>query len=107
MLIVKDMSRLAEFGFKKSTWVRKDGLEIWEKALLTEDVEPIVSLLVNPYEGMTGPHREPNEMVFYVSTVQGHDIDADIRLDELMELINAGVVEYIADKKRKGGGLNE
>ena len=98
MLIVKDIERLPEYGFRNLARLNH-GQPIWDKEIrgLGYQGETVLALIVNPDGGAM------NEMVALVefSTI-GHEgcrYEACFPLDEVMELMAAGVVEYVKDAK--------
>ena len=101
MVIVKDFSRLKEFGFEKLSW-KNNGRDVWEKVLLDEGDKTGVYLLINPSNVRMRDDDvfRYDEIVFY-ATADGDDLDAAVRPDVFMELIQAGVAEYIPDNKVK------
>ena len=101
MVIIKDFTRLEEFGFKKLPW-NNEGHDMWEKGLVFDDYnQPVVSLLVNPFNNTPCIDFKYNEVVLYATSDEEHWMDAAVRPDVFMELIQAGVAEYVPDNKVK------
>ena len=100
MVIIKDFTRLEEFGFKKLPW-KNEGHDVWEKGLIFDDLESIVSLLVNPFNNTPRGDFQYNEVVVYATSDEKKCLDAAVRPDVFMELIQAGVAEYVPDNKVK------
>ena len=100
-LLVKDMGRLAEFGFEKLSW-KNNGHDMWARTISTlgDDYnETRMELIVNPV-------MQDNErlLIVNVTTVNNPDdgykeYEADFPLDAVMELIENGVAEWKSDHK--------
>lgn len=91
MLIVKDLDKLEQYGFKKLT---TPGM--YEKVLYGTE-ERGISLLVNPYDDTYGR----NFIVVYASvecTEREFDLDEVGALDTIWDLICDGVVTKVKDE---------
>lgn len=88
MLRVKDLSRLEEFGFEKTsgnTYKSKQLIDLYN------DVVSEVSLLVNP-KGFYD-----NRLVVYVTGENDGELDDVFELDLVFDLIQAGLIEKVSE----------
>lgn len=106
MLIVKDMSRLAEYGFKKQkgnskTWTLEVASERDEDAPAYCDMSYM--LIVNPAEYPAIEGHMIIDFYFYHRAEEDESLETECwaELDIIYEMIQDGVLEYRKNKKNK------
>ena len=100
MLIVKDLNRLKEYGFKKQSY-RNNGHPVYVKDVhvlgLKEDI--LFSIIVNPFRMMNEPDT-PNEAILNVYAEENMGFEHVFSLDLVMEMLHDGVMEWVPGKVR-------
>jgi hypothetical protein len=100
MLLVKDLRRLPEFGFRKNGATSSQGV-VWVRdiKILGYEDECVMSLVVNPI----GSEYQKNQLIQLVSICDPQDLtdsdqfEADFPADILARMLQAGVIAYVPD----------
>lgn len=97
MLIIKDFSRLAEFGFVKNGHKNFEKQEVWVKEVGYAGDDITLTLVVNPLDQRIVP---AGEMVAVVETADDirDGTDVTFPLEPVMEMLAAKVVAWVPDK---------
>lgn len=109
MIIVTQPQRLEEFGFKKNGAINS-GRPIYVRKI-SWGTDSECYLVLNPYTGKK--EETPEEMLLVVQVeiaacdvrdalaqMDGIDIEWDLPLDTLFEMMEAGIIRRVPDKKK-------